>query len=269
MEVMVYDRNQPPLPPPLPGDLPLFHALRILVVERANPSFLTGHTFHKLERCRVVKPFYSFGASPSLLIGTDMPVCTRIDIDGSDLLATFYLPQIHELAFDFAGPDCRTIWENRIAVNANLSGLTLLHMKEWPADGDLIPILRLLPLLEALIISSWLGVLTFRAFLPMGVNGTSGLKQTSSEGQAFALLCPRLQSLRIEGQDPLLNPALISVLKGIVTLRAEFGSPLKDFTFSAFWPKPGRLFKLVGTNGSFMMERIVLPDEAKEFELDI
>jgi hypothetical protein len=269
MEVMVYDRNQPPPPPPvsLPRDLPLFDALRVLVVKRANPSFLSGHTFHKLERCRVVKPYYSFGASPSLFTGTEMPLCTRIDIDGPDLLATFKLPQVHELAFDFAGPDCSTIWEKKIAVNANLSGLTLLHMKKWPADGDLIPILGLLPLLEALIISTWLGVVSFRAFLPMGASATSGLKQTSGEGQALtlALLCPRLQSLRIEGQDPSVEPELISILKDIVTLRAECGSPLKEFTFSEF--NLGSQFELIGANGSFTMERIVLV--AKKFKLHI
>jgi hypothetical protein len=269
MEMMVYVENRPPLPKSLPCDLPLFRALRVLVVERADPAFLSGHTFHKLERCRVVKPCYFSGASPSFFIGTEMPVCTRIDIDGPDLLAAFKLPQVHELALDFAGPDCRTIWEKRIAVNANLSGLTLLHMKKWQFNGGLIPILRLLPLLETLIISSRLDVGSLRVFLPMGASWTFGLKQTSSEGQTFALLCPRLQSLRVEGQDPSEKPELISILKDIVTLRAKCGFPLNHFTFSVFRSKPGSQFEVVGTNGSFMMERIDLPDEAKEFELDI
>jgi hypothetical protein len=59
-----------------------------------------------------------------------MPVCTRVDIDDPYLLATFKLPQIYELALDFSDPDCSTIWEKHIAVNANLSGLNLLHMRE-------------------------------------------------------------------------------------------------------------------------------------------
>jgi hypothetical protein len=70
----------------------------------------------------------------------------------------------------------------------------------------------------------------------MDANGTSGLKQTSGEGQTLAVLCPRLQSLQIEGQDPSVEPELIPIFKDIVTLRAECGSPLKDFTFSEFRP---------------------------------
>jgi hypothetical protein len=269
MGAMVYGHDRPPLSTSLPCAFPLFDTLRVLVVNGANPSFLADHTFPKLERCRVVSRNY-FGAPQSLFTETAMPACTRVDIDDPHLLAIFKLPQIHELALGLSNPDCSTIWEKCIAVNANLSGLTLLHIKICPAGGDLIPILRSLTLLETLIICFRRGVAPiFRAFLPMHASGTSGLKQTSGEGQTLALLCPRLQSLRIEGQGPLLNPALISVLKGIVTLRAEFGSPLKNFTFSQFWPKPGRLFKLVGTNGSFTMERIDLPDEATGFELDI
>ena len=99
------------------------------------------------------------------------------------------------------------IWEKRIAVNANLSGLTLLHMKEWSFDGDLTPILQSLPLLERLIIRSWRGVVSFRAFLPMDAHGTSGLKQTSGDGQTLALLCPRLHTLEVEGQDPSVDRA--------------------------------------------------------------
>jgi len=269
MEVMVYEYVRPPLPPLLPCTLPLFSALRVLVVEWVNPSFLAGHTFHNLERCRVVKSPESFYSSPSLFTETEMPVCTRVDIDDPYLLATFKLPQIHELALDFSHPECSMIWEKRIAVNANLSELILLHMKGWPFDGDLIAILRSLPLLETLIIGYQLGVVSFRAFLPMDANGTSGLKRTSSEGQSPDLLCPRLQSLQIEGQDLSAKPELIPILKDIVTLRAECGSALKGFTFSEFWPKPGRRFELIGRNGSFTMEEIVLPQGADPFKLDI
>jgi len=276
MELMVYNDVRPPLPPSLPCTLPLFSALRVLVVEIVNPSFLAGHTFHKLERCRVLELRDSFQPSPSLFTETVMPVCSRVDIEDPYLLATFKLPQVHELALDFSHPECSMIWEKRIAVNANLSELNLLHMKDWPFDGDLIPILRSLPLLETLIISSQLGVVPFRAFLPMEANGTSGLKRTSSEGQRLDVLCPRLQSLQIEGQDPSVESELIPILKDIVTLRAECGSPLKEFTFSefgesevGFGPEPGSQFELIGRNGSFVMEKIVLPEEAKEFELDM
>jgi hypothetical protein len=58
-----------------------------------------------------------------------MPVCTRVDLDDPNLLATFRLPQIHELGLDFSDTRCSKTWEKQIAVNANLSGLTLLHMK--------------------------------------------------------------------------------------------------------------------------------------------
>ena len=276
MELMVYEYVRPPLPPSLPCTLPLFSALRVLVVEMANPSFLAGHTFHKLERCRVVKFRGSFLPSPGLFTDTEMPVCTSVDIEDPYLLATFKLPQIHELALDFSHPECSTIWEKHIAVNANLSGLNLLHMKKWPTNGDLIPILRALPLLETLIISSQLSVVSFRAFLPIDANGTSGLKPTSGEGQRLDLLCPRLHSLQIEGQDPSAEPELIPILKDIVTLRAECGSPLKEFAFSEFrrdksglMLEPGTQFKLIGRNGSFVMEKIVLPKGAEEFNLDM
>jgi hypothetical protein len=90
-----------------------------------------------------------------------------------------------------------------------------------------------------LIISAQLGLILFRAFLPMDAYGPSRLQQTSGEGQMLALLCPRLQSLQIEGQDPSVEPELIPILKDIVTLRAQCGSPLKDFTFSEFRLKHG------------------------------
>ena len=264
MELMVCDDDQPPLPTVHPCALPLFDALRVLVVENANPSFLAGHTFHKLERCRVVKSRKSSVSSPSLFTATEMPTCTRADIDDPYLLATFKLPQIHRLALDFSHPDCSTIWEGRIAVNANLSGLNLLHMKNWPVDRDLIPILRTLPSLETLIISSQQGVVSFRAFLPMDTNGTSGPKQTSNEGQTLALLCPRLLSLQIEWKVPSMQPELVPILKNVVTLRAECGSPLKNFTFSNFMCKPGSRLELIEMDGSFTINITVLDEEADE-----
>jgi len=267
MELMVYNYLRPPLPPSLPCTLPLFSALRVLVVERVNPSFLAGHTFHNLEKCRVVESPDPFLPSPSLFTETEMPVCTRVDIDDPNLLATFKLSRIHELALDFSHPECSTIWEKCFAVNANLSGLNLLHMKRWPVAGDLIPILRSLPSLETLIISPWLGVDSFKAFLPMGAYRTSGLKQTSGEGQRSPLLCPRLQCLQIERLSPSVEPELIPILKDIVTLRAECGSPLKDFTLSTFWPSLRS--NLIGRNGRFTMRNIDLPEKTEEFKLDI
>ena len=137
-------------------------------------------------------------------------------------------------------------------------------MKNWPFDGDLIPILRTLPSLETLVISSERGVVSFRAFLPMDANGTSGLKHTSSERQTLALLCPRLQSLLIEGQGPSVVPELILILKDIGTLRAECGSPLKSFAFPNFLCKPGSELELIERDGSFTMNTTVLHEEADE-----
>ena len=66
MELMIDDHHRPPPPTSLSCALPLFYALRILVVEDANPSFLAGHTFHKLERCKVLGSWNSFSDIPSL-----------------------------------------------------------------------------------------------------------------------------------------------------------------------------------------------------------
>src|SRR5258706_1697827 len=193
-----------PLDESLPDDLPLLCALRVLVLEEFEPDFFIGRTFPKLERCRV-DTFDMWDAG--ILSGeTDMPVCTRVDTDDPFLLTTFKLPQLHELSLDFLGTNCSQIWEEHIAVNANLSGLILLHMRNWPSNGELIPILTSLPLLETLIICSRKGVVSLRALLPMDENGTSELTQTRGEGKMLALLCPRLQHLQIEVVDPLVQP---------------------------------------------------------------
>ena len=269
MELVPYNHDRLPLPPSLPSALPLFYTLRVLVVEYAIPLFLTGRTFHKLERCRVVKPDTKIGYNPNQLTETQMPVCTRVDIDDPYLLTTFNLPHIRQLALDFSDPDCSMIWERQITKIANLSGLNLLHMKRWELDEDLIPILRSLPLLETLVISAWLDVDSLSAFLPMDANRISGLKQTESEGKSLALLCPRLQHLQVEITDLLARPGLLPILKDIVTLRAEFGCPLKSFTFSKCWIKPGYKLELIGRDGKFTMEKVVLPEEVEEFRLDI
>ena len=270
MELMVYDYYQPPPPSSLPCALPLFAALRVLVMKYDNLSFLAGHTFHKLERCRLLK-HCPLKHSPSYRMLTEigMPVCTRVDIDDPWVLATFKLPQIHELAFGFSDQDCSVIWEKHIAVNANLSGLNLLHMKYWPYNGDLIPILRSLPSLETLIITTLEGVVLFSAFLPIDSNGPSGLKQTSGRGKTLTVLCPRLRHLQIESFDVWEQPDLVPFAKDVITLRAECGSPLKAFTFFEFSSKLRRKIELIGRDGSFTMEECVLTEEVEEFELDI
>ena len=270
MELWIGNDHMPSPPTSLPCASPPFNTLRALVVVGATPSFLAGHSFHKLERCRLVKRV-GLGHRPSqyVLTETDMPVCTRVDIDDPYLLATFKLPRIHELGLDFSHSNFTTIWEKHIAVNANLSGLSLLHMKNWPHGGDLIPILRSLPLLEALIIGSWGGVVSFKGFLPMDSNGTFGLNLTSRGGKTLELLCPRLQSLQIEGGDHWVHPELTPVFKDIVTLRALCGSPLKVFTISEILPRPGSKFELIGRDGSFSMESIVLVEGFEGFKLDI
>ena len=54
MELSIGGSDQPILQTSIPCNLPLFCALRVLVVMDVNPSFLAGHTFHRLERCRVL-----------------------------------------------------------------------------------------------------------------------------------------------------------------------------------------------------------------------
>jgi hypothetical protein len=269
-ELGKYNHDIASLPAPLPCSSPPFNTLRVLVVVGANPSFLAGRTFHKLERCRLVKRV-GLGHIPNqlLLTETAMPVCTRVDTDDPYLLATFKLPQISQLALDFSHSNFSTIWEKGIAVNANLSGLNLLHMKNWPVGGDLILILRSLPSLETLIISFWGGAISLRAFLPIDESGTSGLELTSREGKTVELLCPRLQSLQIEGGSHLVDQEPIPIFKNIVTLRAMCGSPLKVFTISEILPPAGSKFALIGRDGSFTMERIVLAEGSEGFKLDI
>ena len=269
MGLVVHDNGQPPQPSSLSYALPLFDSLRVLDIKSKDSLFLCGHTFHKLERCRLLKvgwPTHSPHKRMSTEIG--MPVCTRVDIDDSWMLAAFKLPQIRELASDFSHPYCSVIWDKQIAVNANLSGLNLLHMKNWPSSGDLIPILRSVPLLETLIIATtWRSVDSLWAFLPLDANGTS--RQPSGDGKAFAVLCPRLWHLQIECEILSGQPDQAPFAEDIITLRAECGSPLKVFTVSEFSRKPGRKFELIERDGSFKMEMSVLADEAEKFQLDI
>ena len=93
--------------------------------------------------------------------------------------------------------------------------------------------------------------------------------QTSDEEEILTLLCPRLQNLQIEVVGPLVQPQRIPFLKDVVSLRAEWGSPLKTFTLFEFLPENGRRFELIGKDGSFTVEEIILPKGAKPFKLDI
>ncbi len=265
-ELTVYDYGRPPSSSSLPCALPLFDALRVLDMICDNPSFLAGHTFHELERCRLLKedPF-KHSPSERMMTETGMPVCTRVDIDDPWVLASFRLPQIHELALNCSNPNCSLIWEKHIAVNANLSGLNLLHLKDWRYNGDLIPILRSVPSLETLIINTYGSVNSFRAFLPMDAYETPGLEQTT--GEEKPVLCPKLQHLQIENGGLLMQPDLIRLAESIITLRAKCKSPLRGFTFSEFWC--GSNFELIGRDGGFTMEMSLLAQGAKKFKLDI
>ena len=266
MELMVY-YDQPPPPPSLLHALPLFDALRVLDIRCNDRSFLAGRTFHKLERCRLLTVDRSMHLpSEHVLPKTGMPVCTRVDIDDLWIFAAFILPQIHELALDVSESNWSVIWEKHIAANVNLSGLNLLHLKSWPHNGDLIPILRSVPLIETLIITTPSNVDSFSAFLPMDANGTSRLKRTRT---TFAVLCPRLWHLQIESDYIWGRPDKVPFAKDIITLRAECGSPLKIFTVSQFHWSENIKFELIGRDGSSNMEKIVLPKTARPFALGI
>ena len=255
------------LPYKSPPNLPLFHTLRVLEVGKIHYSFLAGRTFHMLERCRMSLD----GEGPKLSEDwvTQMPVCTRLDVDNLTLLATLKLPQIRELGTSFIHPEFNMIWEKHIAVNTNLSGLELLHVCGWYQQVDLIQALRCLPVLEVLILAngSDLGAAFFGEFVPMHPNETAGLVQSHHEGQVSEILCPMLRSLLIEecGATERVEE-LIPVLKQVVTLRSVCGSPLERFNLASF--EFGR-FELIGSEGGFVIEMESLDEDAEPFELDI
>ena len=256
-------------------DAPFFHTLKVLIVQSISSSFFLGQTFHKLERFNeehtegsrlVDEPILEQGPL------TEMPVCTRLFVPLSTL-AILRLPQIRELCVYIPGGGDH-IWEKRIAVNANLSGLKLLHAPSlWNLPSiTFIKILALLPALEALIIGvdyhrPSIFVDCLEAFVPMNVPGSSGLNQLSWEGQISGVLCPRLESLQIEGTSLTRKSELMPVLKDIVTLRAAIGSPLKSFTFYFHeHPAVPQMWQLIGKDQGFMMEEIV---PAERLRLDI
>ena len=252
---------------PLSSDVPLFHTLKVLVVSSAPPSFFTGQTFHKLEGYQE-----QWNDHKNISVQrrwTEMPVCTRL-AGPLSRIATLKLPRIRELVVFFDHKSTNYLWKNYIAVQTNLSGLTVLGLllgsPDWSPLTDITKILIPLPALETLVLDSHtIGVplITFlQAFIPME---TSGLNQSSCEGQISGELCPRLQSLHIEGINLPKEPELMPVLKDIVTRRAIIGSPLKSVTFCSAW-YPLTKWELIGKDGSFIME-VVVP--AQRFQLDI
>ena len=256
--------------PQLSLNASLFHTLKVLQVKTISSSFLAGQTFHKLERYG--ERWIYEGNTPGQGPLTEMPVCTTLVVP-LRRLATLKLPQIRELGL-YIDAEYDHIWEKHIAVNANLSGLKLLHLQygetTWPTIA-LIKILGSLPALESLVtdirhlIAPPLNF--FEAFVPMNVLGPSALNQSSWKGHTSGVLCPRLESLHIQGISFTEQAELMPVLKDIVTLRAIIGSPLKSFTFYFYVHLKGeQKWQLIGRDKSFMMEEVV---PAQCFELNI
>jgi hypothetical protein len=246
---------------------PLFHTLKVLAVHHAPPSFFVGQVFHKLERYQAY--FDSCWDNPGQGPLTEMPLCTRLATSLSRL-ATLKLPHIRELVafLDHEEPDC--LWATHVTVNANLSGLKLLNLSSGHHDPvspftDITKILESLPSLETLVLNSVCLVVphvtSFGALIPMSVQETSGPKRSGWGGQIF---CPRLESLQIDGISLTKQPELMPVLKDIITLRADAGSPLKSFTFYDY--RCIQKWELIGRDGSFIMEEVV---PALRFQLDI
>ena len=243
---------------------PLFHTLKVLHVWSISSSFFAGQTFHKLERygeCALYR-----GDIPEQGPLTEMPVCLRLVVP-LRRLATLKLPQIRELGLSIDAEHDH-IWEKQIAVNANLSGLKLLRLKYIPSTWPTIAVIKILgslPALETLITDiNYLiapHIHFFEAFVPMNVQRPSGLNQSRWKGQISRVLCPRLESLHIEGISPTEQAELMHVLKDIVTLRAIIGSPLKSFTFYRYQYQVGSVgsqkWQLIGRGDDFMMAEVV------------
>ena len=255
------------LPSEPPSNLPLFHTLRVFGAENVHHSFLASQTFHKLERCRISR----CGEGPDLSMDqvTHMPVCTRLDVADLTLLATLKLPRICELGASLDHPYFNIIWARHIAMNANLSGLELLHVYGWYQQADLIQALQCLPVLKRLILAngSDLDVAFLGEFVRMHLNETAELMLSHDEGRASPILCPMLRSLLIEGCDPTERVELIPVLKQVVTLRAMCWSTLKRFTLTVI--EFGRKFELIGSQGGLVTEMDSLDGNFVPFRLDI
>jgi hypothetical protein len=242
----------------------LFHTLKVLDVSHVPPSSFAGQTFHKLERYQAMFDDCTENLGQDLL--TEMPLCTRLATSLSRL-ATLKLPQIRELVAYLGHQEPDSLWETHVTVNANLSGLKLLSLSGghsghvWPFT-NITMILGSLPSLETLVIERrWLAVpyvTFFEALISVNAQETSGPNQSGWGG-----LCPRLESLQIDGMRLAEQLELMPVLKDIITLRANAGSPLKSFTFYNYFPQ--RKWELIGRHGSFIMEEV----PALRFQLDI
>ena len=250
-------------------DAPLFHTLEALHVNTISLLFFAGQTFHKLKRYQ--EDCIDAGNIPEQGPLTEMPVCTRLTVP-LRRLATLKLPQIRELGLRIDA-EHDPIWEKHIAVNANLSGLKLLHLKysnpTWPTIA-IIKILESLPALGTLITSTRCLIAPyadfFEAFVPKNVPGPSELNQSSWKDQISKVLCPRLESLQIEGIDLTERADLMPVLKDIVNQRAVNGYPVKSFTVHRSQILASQTWQLIGKDNSFMMEEVA---PAKPFKLDI
>ena len=266
---------------PLSTNFPFFHAVKVLKVYCFRFSFLAGQAIHKLERYKEQES--EFEGNTCLL--PEMPVCTRLVVKLSRL-ASLRLPRLRELGVfiepggysngkdsngeEPSGEEPNNIWGNHVAVNVNLSGLKLLQFRDpgfkTMRRTDLIQILRFTLALETLIIDGgymfvpYVGF--FKAFVPIRAEETSGLDHSSGDGQTSGVLCPKLESLQIEGIKLTEQPELMPVLKEIVTLRITIGSPLKSFTFSYL----RNMWELIGNDGRFVMKEVF---PAHRFELDI
>jgi hypothetical protein len=250
-----FSPNQPP-----------FHTLKVLAVYTAPSSFMAGQTFHKLERYHEASSHC--GDNPERGPFTEMPVCTRL-IAPLSRLAALKLPHIREMDVSIDRKELYYLWERHITVNANLSGLKLLRFRAVSPDwSGITKILESLPGLETLVLPGTHLHIPFITFLqtliPTNAQGRSGLNRSSWGDRISGVLCPRLESLQIEGYRLTDQPKLMPVLKGIITLRAVFGTPFQSFTYYQSFPE--KKWELVGRDGRFSMEEVV---PALQFRLDI
>jgi len=252
---------------------PLFHTLRVLAMCTNRSSPFAGLIFHKLERfkTRFDKCYDDPGQHPL----TEMPLCTRLATSLSRL-ATMKLSRARELdvTIDHMEPHC--FWEKHITVNTNLSGLKLLCLRagnlHWSSFAGTSRIFGSLPALETLVLSAPIlhdpPVSCFETFLPMIARGTCGLNRSSWEDQISGVVCPKLESLKIEGIRLTEHSRLVPVLKDIITLRAIIGSPLKSFTFYYYY-FDYKKWELVGRDGSLLWKRCFwLRDFNSTFDLN-
>jgi len=251
-----------------PPNAPLFHTLKVFDAVCTPLANFAGHTLHKLKRYREKIATDEAYPAPGPLI--EMPVCTRL-VAPLSRLATLRLPQIRELGvvINIDHDEPNYIWEQDIVLNANLSGLKLLHLCVYEdhidhytsSNYDIVEILASLPALETLVIASHYLVDPFdffRALIPTNAQGTSELNQSSWEGQISGEICPRLKSLQIEGLILTEQQELLPVLKDVVSHRAITSSPLESFTFLHLYPR--KKWELIGRYGGFGM-RAVVPQE--------